>query len=122
MTRFRFRQQEDEVPMRQIAGTGIAALAIFAIATFWAFFLMQTRIAHLLPEGPLAIPAEANHSVVGIVIHRFYDGRAWPEEREADERALERFGWQEAAQDGGPRRALIPIDRAIDLLLSSPRK
>ena len=114
MSEVHFRQEDDVVPMARVIAVALAALAIFGGGTLWAYFLMQARLTALLPEGAITVPAEANHSTVGMVIHRFYGEGGLPAERLADEQALSEFGWQSRA-DGTVR---IPIERAMDLVIA----
>ncbi len=105
------RAAPDRIGTPRILAVGVAALLLFAVASWVTirYGLDRTR-AEVLPDGPPAAPAAIGQNKIGIVEQRLFTLAVEPGDwRRAQRERLETWGWVD-------RKAGVvhePIDRAM---------
>ncbi len=105
------RAAPDRIGTPRILAVGVAALLLFAVASWVTirYGLDRTR-AEMLPDGPPAAPAAIGQNKVGIVEQRLFTLATEPADwRRAQRERLESWGWVDR------KAGLVhePIDRAM---------
>jgi len=102
-----------------IIGVGVASMAIFAVATVWSTYILNSTRAEMQPAGPPPIPKQVDQYEVGIVNQRVFalDQRAAQKRLQQMER-LRSYGWV----DRETGVAHIPIDEAMKMYLAEQQK
>ena len=104
-----------------VIGTGIAALLVFAIATFVVYKYLGQREKALLPLGPDPVPAliTSGQPEIGIVDQVPFDvTRAFQAYRRDSLERLSSWGWMDR-QKGTIH---MPIDRAMELVVEQQKE
>jgi hypothetical protein len=109
------RQEEDRISSRTIVLVGAGSLLVFLVAGWTAVAYLDARKAE---HGPVALPAEAGKSKIGMVEQDFLDLAV----RGTRQRALKlerlgSYGWV----DEKAGVVHIPIDRAMELVAQGVR-
>ncbi len=108
------RAEEDRVPTLRLAAIGIGALVLFVGASLTSVWVMDAQIREALPDGPPAMPSELGKQKIGIVEQQLFENATrWTDERDAQRRKLESYGWV----DRKAGVVHIPVDRAMDLVV-----
>ena len=116
---FRVRQEEDRVPSRTIVVTTLVAIGTAAMAMIASSLLLVAVSGGLRPDeaGPGG-PRPGPRTLAGLEQTPILAAEVGLDLHNAQRRELQAWGW--ADRDAGLAR--IPIDRAIDLVVSeSPR-
>ena len=112
-------QAEEAIAWSKVIGTGVGALALFAIATFISFKFMHAREKALQPLGPDPIPAQMGEAEINIVDQVPFDVtrslQAYKKERSEK---LNNWGWK----DKKAGVVHMPIDRAMDLMVQEQKE
>jgi hypothetical protein len=110
--------ERDFVPSARIVWVGVVAMIVFVAGSLAAAWQMQATRRATNPDGPIALPAQAGQSKIGIVEQRLFEhtnqGVAW---REQARRHLDSYGWVDQAKG----IAHIPIGQAMDLVEKGER-
>jgi len=111
-------QAEEAISWFKVIGTGVAALILFAIATFITFRFMHAREKALQPIGPIATPAQMGEAEINIVDQIPFDvsRKLQTYRRERIER-LSSWGWM----DKKAGTIHMPIGRAMDLVIQDQK-
>ena len=115
-------QAEEAISWFRVIGTGVAALIVFAIATWVAFGFMRAREKALQPLGPDPVPVQlaARPQVeINIVEQVPFDvtrvAQAYRKERME---RLSSWGWM----DRKAGTIHMPIDRAMELVTQEQKE
>jgi hypothetical protein len=109
------RQEEDHISSRAIVIVGAASLLVFLVGGWAAVAYLNARKAE---HGPVALPAEAGKSKVGMVEQDFFDLAVRGKRQDATKRErLSGYGWVD--RDAGVVH--LPIDRAMELVAQGVR-
>jgi hypothetical protein len=112
-------QADEHVASGKVIAIGIAALIVFAGATWWSYRLMDRALRADQPSGPIAPPSEIGKPEIGIVDQiPFETTRSAVRARQQDNAWLESYGWID--RDKGIIH--VPIDRAIDAFLAQQKE
>jgi hypothetical protein len=119
---YRFRnpelyQEDDRVPVVPIVVGALVTLVISAALTVWAVSATFANEADLRPSRVFPEKWIGLRSTVSRVRQDLFGERRRPGLVATERAALERYGWV----DRGAGIVHIPIDRAIDLLLTQGR-
>jgi hypothetical protein len=110
---YEVRQEPDDVATGSVIRIAVASVVIGAIGVLFAGVILVARIGALQPSfagpsGPLPAPSEISH----IEQTPIFTARAGIDQRDAQRRELDRWGWV----DRKAGIARIPIDRAMDIV------
>jgi hypothetical protein len=112
-------QAEEGVRWFAVIGTGIAALLVFAVATFVVYRYLQAQERALQPLGPDPIPALLGQPEIGIVDQVPFDvTRSFQAYKRDSLDRLSSWGWLDR-QKGTIH---IPIDRAMELVIEQQKE
>jgi hypothetical protein len=112
---FEVHQEDDVVAARSVALVGAVGIAIGAVAVVIAGVILTNVDGTVRPSGAgPGGPGAATRTISGIEQTPIWDTEVGVDLREKQRRALAGWGW--ADRDAGI--ATIPIDRAIDLVVS----
>jgi hypothetical protein len=112
-------QAEEGINWFGVLGTGIAALIVFALASFVVWKYMGSREKVLQPVGPDPIPALLGQPEIGIVDQVPFDvTRSFQVYRRESLDRLSSWGWLDR-QKGVIH---MPIDRAMDLVVQEQKE
>jgi hypothetical protein len=112
-------QAEEGIGWFAVIGTGVAALLIFAIATFVVSRYLNLREKALQPVGPDPVPALLGQPEIGIVDQVPFDvTRSFQAYKRDSLERLSGWGWVDR------QRGIIhmPIDRAMDLVVQEQQE
>ena len=112
-------QAEEGIDWFAVIGTGVAALLVFAIATFVVSRYLNLREKALQPVGPDPVPALLGQPEIGIVDQVPFDvTRSFQAYKRDSLERLSRWGWVDR------QRGIIhmPIDRAMDLVVQEQQE
>jgi hypothetical protein len=109
------RAEEDRVDSRAVIAVGAASLLVFLIAgAIVVGYLRGRQSAH----GPVAVPAEAGQSKIGMIEQDVFDVAVRGDEDLARRRAkLEGYGWVDREKG----IVHLPIERAMELVAQGVR-
>jgi hypothetical protein len=112
---FVVRQEDDAVDARRLGRVGVVSVVAGAAGVFFSSLLLVLVTGTLRPSaaGP-AGPRPAPRALSGLEQTPILDAREGLDRREAQRRELSRWGWA----DRKARVAVIPIDRAIDVVVA----
>jgi hypothetical protein len=106
---------QDHIDFGKVITVGVVSLVIFAISSYWAWTILRGERKELATRGEPHIATQAGQPEIGIVdqVPFAHDNRleVWRAERT---HWLNSYGWV----DKKPGPVHIPIDKAIDALLS----
>ncbi|HYV67659.1 MAG TPA: hypothetical protein VE964_15545 [Myxococcales bacterium] len=108
-------QADDRVAGTKVVAIGVIALVVFGAAVVWSAKILDRTARTLSPSGPLPIGKEIGKAEIGIVDQTpFETTRGAERYRREQLKRLNGYGWVD------PKKGTIhvPIDRAIDELLS----
>ena len=112
-------QAEEGIAWFGVIGTGLAAILLFALATFVVYRYMGHREKLLQAGGSLPIPAQMGRAEIGIVDQVPFDvTRALQAYRQERIERLSSWGWMDRKQG----TIHIPIERAMDLVLEEQKE
>jgi hypothetical protein len=112
-------QAEEGVRWFAVIGTGLGALIVFAIATWFVWRYMNTREKALQPQGATAVPTELGKLEIGIVDQVPFDvTRSLQVYRHESLERLSSWGWMDRKQG----TIHMPIDRAMDLVVQQQKE
>ncbi|HMK73930.1 MAG TPA: hypothetical protein VK454_11355 [Myxococcaceae bacterium] len=112
-------QDEQKMNWSMIIGVGVGSILIFAVATVWSTYILNSTRAEMQPAGPPPVPRQVDQYEVGIVNQRVFalDQRAAQKRLQQIER-LRSYGWVD--REAG--LAHIPIDEAMRMYLAEQAK
>jgi len=112
-------QEQQKMNWPMILGVGIGSILIFAVATVWSTYILNSTRAEMQPAGPPPLPKQVDQYEVGIVNQRVFalDQRAAQKRLQQIER-LRSYGWVD--REAGV--AHIPIDEAMKMYLGQQDK
>jgi hypothetical protein len=115
VSEFRVRQEEDAIAARPVAMTAALSVIIGSAGVFFAGFLLTTATGALRPDVGGKTGKRAGGRTISQVEQAPIEvWRPGIDLRDRQRRELESWGWVD--RDAGI--AKIPIDRAIDLVVS----
>jgi hypothetical protein len=114
--RDRIEQEPDRVPVRRLAGIGLAALLVFGIGTLWAASVQRGAVGSVRSDTAPR-PAFAGDAEVGMVFQTPFEGSLAATRNEAARQRLESVGWVD--RDAGV--AHVPIEQAMDIVVRRGR-
>jgi len=111
-------QAEEAISWFKVIGTGVAALILFAIATFITFRFMNVREKALQAGGAAPVPAQLGEAEINLVDQVPFDvtRKLQTYRRERIER-LSSWGWM----DKKAGTIHMPIGRAMDLVIQDQK-
>lgn len=105
----------DDVDYGKVVGVGVASLIIFAISIFWAFKLMNWRIASTEAQTGTQKAIEIGREEIGIVDQvPFVADKRLPKWRAEKSAALDSYGWVDKSKGV----VHIPIEAAMEKILN----
>jgi hypothetical protein len=111
-------QADEQIASAKIWGIGIAALIVFALATWWSTSLLRGEQHTLEPRGPIAPGSEVGKPEIGIVDQTpFETNRSAERARHEQMDWLGKYGWIDQRKG----TIHVPIDRAIDAYLQQQK-
>jgi hypothetical protein len=112
-------QASETVATGKIVLVGLIALLVFGGATVWSTRIWRETRTRLEPTGPVAPGTEIGKAEIGIVDQPQFENIRTAERTRAEQlEQLESYGWID--RDKGIIH--VPIDKAIDQLLSEKGK
>ena len=110
---------EEVISWFKVIGTGLAALIVFALATWVTYRYMNLREKALQPEGPDPIPQQIGQVEINIVEQIPFDvTRVLQTYRNERIERLSSWGWV----DKKAGTVHMPIDRAMELVVKEQKK
>ena len=108
-------QADEHVAGTKVVAIGVIALVVFGAAVAWSAKILDRTTRTLSPSGPLPVGKEIGKAEIGIVDQTPFETTRGAElYRREQLKRLNGYGWVD------PKKGIIhvPIDRAIDELLS----
>jgi hypothetical protein len=108
-------QADEHVAGTKVVAIGVTALVVFGAAVAWSAKILDRTARTLSPSGPLPVGKEIGKTEIGIVDQTPFETTRGAElYRREQLKRLNGYGWVD------PNKGIIhvPIDRAIDELLS----
>jgi hypothetical protein len=108
-------QADEHVAGTKVVAIGVTALVVFGAAVAWSAKILDRTTRTLSPSGPLPVGKEIGKAEIGIVDQTPFETTRGAElYRREQLKRLNGYGWVD------PNKGIIhvPIDRAIDELLS----
>jgi len=111
--------EAENMALGRVAAVGIVSLLVFAVGSVWALRMRSSIIDAVNPTHAANIPASLGAEEQGMVDQIPFDLNHWvKDDRATSAKQLGSYGWV----DRKAGTIHIPIERAMELQLSEPKK